>query len=97
MPATIGDRAADAGFQATFHDIYDRFRSDSRPEVKKALPLAAPASSAGVERVFSAAGKMHDKGLLTGCFRLFLEKLETPLSCFQEKSCLFLLHRVLTC
>ena len=30
VPATIGDRAADAGFQATFHDIYDRFRSDSR-------------------------------------------------------------------
>ena len=74
MPATIGDRAADAGFQATFHDIYDRFRSDSRPEVKKALPLAAPASSAGVERVFSAAGKMHgdlSQGvvMLTGCLR----------------------------
>ena len=28
------------------------------PEVKS-INLAAPASSAGVERVFSAAGKMH--------------------------------------
>ena len=26
----------------------------------QAIPVAAPFSSAGVERVFSAAGKMHD-------------------------------------
>jgi len=71
------------------------------PEVK-ALPRGAGLVRGRRARLFRGGQdarrrETYLKGLLTGCFRLFLEKLETPLSCFQEKSCLFLLHRVLTC
>ena len=40
-----------------FAEGFPRFRT---PPLEKMGDFAAPASSAGVERVFSAAGKMHD-------------------------------------
>ena len=73
-------------------------RSSPPPPFLAAVPFAAVRLrfESSLRLCVSRALSGHEtRGVNCGVFRLFLEKLETPLSCFQEKSWLFCLHRVL--